>query len=92
MSGLRNLFKEDSPLQNQELKRKLNNLLIALVIIYLGLLIATEMNNMYIEKETARQVELSKQYVKNKKILQEKLEKENIQNEQETKTNKNKNK
>lgn len=89
MSGLRNLFKEDSPLQNQELKRKLNNLLIALVIIYLGLLIATEMNNMYIEKETARQVELSKEYVKNKKILQEKLEKENIQKEQETKTHKN---
>lgn len=89
MSGLRNLFKEDSPLQNQELKRKLNNWLIALVIIYLGLLIATEMNNMYIEKETARQVELSKEYVKNKKILQEKLEKENIQKEQETKTNEN---
>lgn len=89
MSGLRNLFKEDSPLQNQELKRKLNNWLIALVIVYLGLLIATEMNNMYIEKETARQVELSKEYVKNKKILQEKLEKENMQKEQETKTNEN---
>lgn len=89
MSGLRNLFKEDSPLQNQELKRKLNNWLIALVIVYLGLLIATEMNNMYIEKETARQIELSKEYVKNKKILQEKLEKENIQKEQEIKVNKN---
>lgn len=89
MSGLRNLFKEDSPLQNQELKRKLNNWLIALVIVYLGLLIATEMNNMYIQKETARQIELSKEYVKNKKILQEKLEKENIQKEQEIKVNKN---
>lgn len=81
MSGLRNLFKEDSPLQNQELKRKLNNWLIALVIIYLGLIIATEMNNIYIEKETARQIELSKEYVKNQKILKERLEKEKTENQ-----------
>lgn len=85
MSGLRNLFKEESPLQNPELRKKLNNILIALVITYLGLIIATEMNNMYIEKETARQIELSKEYVKNQKILKDKLKKENIQKAQETK-------
>lgn len=90
MFGLKNLFKEDSPLQNPELRRKLNNILIALVITYLGLIIATEMNNMYIEKETARQIELSKEYVKNQKILKERLNKENLQKEQETKTEKQK--